>query len=1333
MSIKKRTIGIVMALLMIVNISYTGIQVSASEIDQKSIDLPIISTTSVTVSEAQEWAKKRNATDTFISLAPLYEKYAKERGKINWLVAYVQAAKETGYGNFGGVLDETYYNPCGLKSSSGGSDSDPNAHKRFDNWEQGVIAHLDHLAIYAGAENYPKEKYISNWQGSNIPSDSTYDPRHFKTIYGKSPTVAGLGGNWAPSSNYGKEVLDLYYSISLLPRGRVDEPDDGTIVKSNTLNLRGWAANSSGVKQINIYIDNVSLGQANYGESRPDIASAYPQYPNAQNSGFDAQIDLTNISDGNKIVVLEVVGNDGSTYDLEKSINIDRAKLPSLGRIDEPSEGLQVTGDTVTVRGWTVNGSGVKEIKVLVDGQLKAKTNVGQDRPDIANAYPQYPNAGKSGFKVDVNVSDIQNGAKKIVAEVVGNDNSVYTMERTINLNRKTNTLKSLGRIDEPSEGLQVTGDTVTVRGWTVNGSGVKEIKVLVDGQLKAKTNVGQDRPDIANAYPQYPNAGKSGFKVDVNVSDIQNGAKKIVAEVVGNDNSVYTMERTINLNRKTNTLKSLGRIDEPSEGLQVTGDTVTVRGWTVNGSGVKEIKVLVDGQLKAKTNVGQDRPDIANAYPQYPNAGKSGFKVDVNVSDIQNGAKKIVAEVVGNDNSVYTMERTINLNRKTNTLKSLGRIDEPSEGLQVTGDTVTVRGWTVNGSGVKEIKVLVDGQLKAKTNVGQDRPDIANAYPQYPNAGKSGFKVDVNVSDIQNGAKKIVAEVVGNDNSVYTMERTINVNRKTNTLKPLGRIDEPTDNVVVNGSSLLVRGWAVNQSGVKLVKIFIDDKIKATIKVGEDRPDIANAYPQYPNADKSGFKININIDDIANGDRKLVAQVIGNDDSVYNIQRNIKVNRSVLKSIGRIDEPSDGLVVSGNKMKIRGWALTNSGVDQIKVYIDGTYLGNANIGLDRSDIANAYPLYSNSGKAGFEFIVNTEKLTSGQRNITLEVISKDGSKFNLNRSFIIRGEDDKQTLGRIDDPIENVKYYKNKVKIRGWAINPNGVKEVRVYVNGVDKGTINYGTSRPDVNSAYPGYPSGNNAGYEGVIDISDIPLGNIEIKVDVISKNNTSKSFKTFLDLKANASKVIVVDPGHNLSWDRGAIATHNNKTYVEGELNMEISLKLKSELEKRGFYVVLARDPGEHPTIMETYPNLMERVNLANNTNADAFISIHHNSAGASAKGIEVYYSSEEPGTKSIALENEMSFAIETQALDNDNYKLQQSRHLATNIVDEASKALSMQNRGAKDEAFIVVKHTTVPSILIESGFITNKSEAEFISSPANQQKLAEIIANNVAKQF
>lgn len=79
--------------------------------------------------------------------------------------------KETGYGKFGGVLDESYHNPCGMKTSSGGGDYDPNAHQKFNSWDEGVQAHLDHLALYAGADGYPKS--------------DTFDPRHFVTIKGR--------------------------------------------------------------------------------------------------------------------------------------------------------------------------------------------------------------------------------------------------------------------------------------------------------------------------------------------------------------------------------------------------------------------------------------------------------------------------------------------------------------------------------------------------------------------------------------------------------------------------------------------------------------------------------------------------------------------------------------------------------------------------------------------------------------------------------------------------------------------------------------------------------------------------------------------------------------------------------------------------------------------------------------------------------------------------------------------------------------------------------------------------------------------------------------------
>ncbi len=162
-------------------------------------DINIISDTNVTVEQAEKWAKSKGASNEFIDLAELYWEYAKEHGKVNPAIAYVQSAKETAYGNFGGVLNAGYKNPCGMKTSTGGADSDPNAHEKFETWEDGVKAHLDHLALYAGAKGYPRS--------------NTTDPRHFVTIKGKAVTVNSLGGNWAPSTTYGEEVNKLYRNL----------------------------------------------------------------------------------------------------------------------------------------------------------------------------------------------------------------------------------------------------------------------------------------------------------------------------------------------------------------------------------------------------------------------------------------------------------------------------------------------------------------------------------------------------------------------------------------------------------------------------------------------------------------------------------------------------------------------------------------------------------------------------------------------------------------------------------------------------------------------------------------------------------------------------------------------------------------------------------------------------------------------------------------------------------------------------------------------------------------------------------------------------------------
>ena len=166
----------------------------------------ICGTTKVTYEQAMAYARSKGATTTFINNTRIYWKLCNRIG-INPCIAYCQYALETGWGKFGGVLDASYCNPCGLKNSKGGNCDNPNAHKKFKNWLEGIQAHIDHLALYAGVEGYPKP--------------SSKDPRHFSYLYGRTKTVEGLSGTWAMNRNYAKTIIEMVKDLEKFAKGSV--------------------------------------------------------------------------------------------------------------------------------------------------------------------------------------------------------------------------------------------------------------------------------------------------------------------------------------------------------------------------------------------------------------------------------------------------------------------------------------------------------------------------------------------------------------------------------------------------------------------------------------------------------------------------------------------------------------------------------------------------------------------------------------------------------------------------------------------------------------------------------------------------------------------------------------------------------------------------------------------------------------------------------------------------------------------------------------------------------------------------------------------------------
>jgi len=178
---------------------------------------------------------------------------------------------------------------------------------------------------------------------------------------------------------------------------------------------------------------------------------------------------------------------------------------------------------------------------------------------------------------------------------------------------------------------------------------------------------------------------------------------------------------------------------------------------------------------------------------------------------------------------------------------------------------------------------------------------------------------------------------------------------------------------------------------------------------------------------------------------------------------------------------------------------------------------------------------------------------------------------------------------------------------------------------------------------------------------------------------------------------NKLIVIDPGHGGS-DSGAM----QNGLSEKELNLELSKRLRGLLVARGWQVKMTRenDVDVFAPNDSAHDELQARDDVANNAGARMFISMHTNSfTSASLNGTTTYYYTP------------ASYA------------------LAHAVHARLAASLPTKDDGIRKENFYVIHHASMPSILIETAFMSNPTDAQFLRSPAFMQKLAIAIADGV----
>lgn len=217
----------------------------------------------------------------------------------------------------------------------------------------------------------------------------------------------------------------------------------------------------------------------------------------------------------------------------------------------------------------------------------------------------------------------------------------------------------------------------------------------------------------------------------------------------------------------------------------------------------------------------------------------------------------------------------------------------------------------------------------------------------------------------------------------------------------------------------------------------------------------------------------------------------------------------------------------------------------------------------------------------------------------------------------------------------------------------------------------------------------------------------------------------------------KTVVIDAGHG-GKDPGAIGISGVK---EKDVALSVALNLgnKIKLNYPNVKVLYTRDD-------DTFVGLAERARIANRASADLFISIHANAAvNASAKGTESWVLGLHKSAAALEVAKRENASIlmeedyETTYQDfnpsdpdsyialsmRQNVYLDQSLQLAQNIQDEFTNKLKRKNRGVKQAGFMVLYRTTMPAVLIELGFLSNKEDETFLKGDIGRENLASSI--------
>lgn len=346
------------------------------------------------------------------------------------------------------------------------------------------------------------------------------------------------------------------------------------------LPLHGWALDDDGVLAVDILVDGLVAGRAQYSRARAGVTAKFPGFPDSAAPGFAFELDTTHYLNGLHQVVARVKSKAGEVITLPaktfRFVNVEHNLAP-FGTIEFPKPQAELRGKCnladpnrrfSVISGYALDAGtqpddyGVGYVELLIDRAVWANSQVdcrfsiieggysdcyGLRRVDIERTFPSLKDSPHSGFRFVLDVGFLMAvgytpGSHIVTVRAADHANQVRNIaEIPVNFSCDEDGLNenSFGDIDLPRNGLLHHG-TILTSGWALDWEGISSIRILVDGHEIGIATGGFVRPDVTPFYPGFPESAAPGWQFNLDTTEFSNG-EHVIDVIVIDDFGVQT------------------------------------------------------------------------------------------------------------------------------------------------------------------------------------------------------------------------------------------------------------------------------------------------------------------------------------------------------------------------------------------------------------------------------------------------------------------------------------------------------------------------------------------------------------------------------------------------------------------------------------------------------------------------------------------------------------------------------------------------------------------------------------------------------------------------